>query len=175
MATSMGIKLFGTITRPQNWVLLLIVIICTFHHWWSSGAFFLKCCPHWSFLILQSGNFSSFLHSREGVMQWEPLAMFADGIGIIPLIKQLKEGFTYFNQTWWYVDDSSALDMFAKVELYYNSLKRFCLICGYYPKPYKRVLIVYLDNLEPIKCIGFSHRFKVCTGARYLGVFIGYY
>ena len=44
---------------------------------------------------------------------------------------------------------------------------------GYYLKPSKSVLIVRLENLEAVKVFGARHGFKVRTGARYLGGYIG--
>ena len=43
----------------------------------------------------------------------------------------------------------------------------------FYTKPSKSVLIVHLNNTEAGKLIGLRHVFKVCTGARYLGRYIG--
>ena len=33
---------------------------------------------------------------------------------------------------------------------------------------------MYPDNIEAVKLFGLRHRFKVCTGGRYFGAFIGY-
>ena len=44
---------------------------------------------------------------------------------------------------------------------------------GYHPESTKSVLIVRRENIEAEKVFGRRHRFKVCTGARYLGVYIG--
>ena len=44
---------------------------------------------------------------------------------------------------------------------------------GYHPKPTKSVLIVRPENLAAGKLFGRRHRFNVCTGARYLGGYIG--
>ena len=44
------------------------------------------------------------------------------GIGIHPLIKQMKAEFTDITQPW-YTDDAGALGMFANVEFYFILLK----------------------------------------------------
>ena len=62
--------------------------------------------------------------------------MVAYGIGIIPLIKHLKEEFPYFTQNW-YTDYDDALGTFANTKLYFNAIKRFVLGLGYYPEPSK--------------------------------------
>ena len=63
--------------------------------------------------------------------------------------------------------------MFARIETYFNLLTHQGLGCGYYPKPYKSVLIIYPDNIEAGKEFGAHHGFKVFTGARDLGFYIG--
>ena len=59
---------------------------------WPSGAqFFFSCYRHWSSLVLRNGNWTeSVIHSREGVTQGGALSIIAYGIGILPLIKNLK-------------------------------------------------------------------------------------
>ena len=94
------------------------------------------------------------------------------GIGIPPLTKNLKAEFTDVTKTW-YADNADALGMFSRVKLYFNSLQRFSLGRGYYPKLSKIVLIVHTVNLKSGKRFGLCHGFKVCTGARYLGFLSG--
>ena len=60
--------------------------------------------------------------------------MVAYDIGIIPLIKLLKEKFPDVTKPW-YADNTGALGMFAKIKLYFNFLKRFRPGRGYLPKP----------------------------------------
>ena len=52
----------------------------------------------------------------EGVTQGEPLAMFAYGVGIIPLNKLLKAEFPDITQPC-YADDAGALGMFRKSQV----------------------------------------------------------
>ena len=63
--------------------------------------------------------------------------------------------------------------MFARLETYFDLLTRQVPGQGYYPKPFKSVLIVRPYNIEAGKVFGERHGFKVCTGARYLGGYIG--
>ena len=56
-----------------------IKMLWTVCHLWLSGALFvLNCYTHWSLVFLRKGNVTfSFMHSREGVTQGDPLAMIA--------------------------------------------------------------------------------------------------
>ena len=104
--------------------------------------------------------------------QGDSLDMFAYGIGVTLLIKRLEAEFTDIAQPR-YADDTGAIDMFKNIGFYFNLLKRFGLCCEYCPKPPKIVLIVQPNNLESRKRYVLIHGFKVCTGARYLGGYIG--
>ena len=63
--------------------------------------------------------------------------------------------------------------MFARLETYFYSLTRQVSGRGYHPKPTKSVLIVCPDNIEAGKVFGARHGFRVFTGPRYLGGYIG--
>ena len=98
--------------------------------------------------------------------------MFTYGICVLPLIKRLKAEFTDVTQHW-YADDASALGTLTTVELYFNLIKRFSLGSGSYPEPYKSVLIINPSNIYFGKRFVLRHRFKVCTGTRSFGGFLG--
>ena len=104
--------------------------------------------------------------------QGVPLSIVAYGIVVLPLIKRLKAAYAGVTEPW-YADGTGALGKFYNIGLYFNSLKRFGLGHGYYPKPLKRFLILHPDNLASGKGFGLRHGFKVFTGAHYLGSFIG--
>ena len=76
----------------------------------------------------------SFLHIRKGVTQGVPLAMVAYDIGILPLVKKLKEEFTDITQPW-FADNYGALGKFSRFRSYSNVLKQFGSGLGCYPKP----------------------------------------
>ena len=82
--------------------------------------------------------------------QGNPLAMIAYGIGILPLIKNLKQEIPDVTQCW-YSDNAGPLGMFARIKRYFNSLTRQVPGRGYFPEPFKSVLIVHLKILEDIK------------------------
>ena len=103
--------------------------------------------------------------------QGDPLSMVTCGIGILPLIKNLKAEFPDATQPW-YTDNDGSLCTFADVYLYCNLLRQFGPGRGYYPRPSKIFLIVHPKNIKPGKIIGLSHGFKACNGDHYLGGFI---
>ena len=138
---------------------------------WRS--FFFNCYRHWSFLVLRNGNWMAiFLHIREGVTQGGPLAMIAYGIRILSLINNTKQEIPHVSHPW-YADDAGALVTFAILWTYFDSLTRQGSRRGYYPEPSKSVLIIRPDNIEAGKLFGSRHGFKVFTGARCLGGYIG--
>ena len=103
---------------------------------------------------MQDGNGTkSILHSRKEVTQGDPLAMIAYGIGILPLIKNLKRAIPDVIQPW-YTDAAGALGTFARLETYFDSLTCQGPGRGYHPKPSKSVLIVRPDHIEAVKVFG---------------------
>ena len=72
---------------------------------------------------------ASFLHSKEGVSQGDPFTMIAYGIGILPLIKNLKWDIPDVIQTS-YADKAGALGTFARIETYFDSLSYQDPGCG---------------------------------------------
>ena len=100
-------------------------------------------------------------------MQGDPLAMFAYGIEIIPIIKHLKSMYPDVTQPW-YADNYGALGMFDHLEKYFEALRRNGPEQGYFPNPTKSILVVHLQKLELGEEFRRRHGFKVCTSAHYL-------
>ena len=57
-----------------------------------------------------------FMHNREGMMQGRPLKIIAYGIGILPLIKNLKQELPKINHPW-YHDNAGALGRFVIIDI----------------------------------------------------------
>ena len=93
-------------------------------------------------------------------------------IGILPLINNIKQEVPDITQIW-YAHDARALGVFAILEIYFDFLTRQGPGRGYQPNPTKSILIVRPENLEARKVFGARHEFRVCTGARYIGGYIG--
>jgi hypothetical protein len=79
---------------------------------------------------------ADFVYSKEGVSQGDPLSMFAYGIGILPLIRQLKVEFPAVEQPW-YADDAGAGGNFAEIRRYFRKLEEIGPNFGYFPEPSK--------------------------------------
>ena len=74
----------------------------------------------------------------------------------------------------WCDEDAGALGWFNNVELYFNLLQCNGPARGYYPDTIRSILIMYTENIKAGKLFGARHGFKVCMGAYYFGVNIGY-
>ena len=103
---------------------------------------------------------ANIIHSREGTVQGDPLVMIAYGIGMLPLIRNLKRAIPDVTQPW-YADDTGDLDTFARIDTYFYLLTRQGLGRGYQPKPSKIVLIVRPKNLKAEKAFNACHGFRV--------------
>ena len=149
-------------------------MLWTVCHLWPSGDCFVSNCYFYHYsLVLRNGDGTvDIIHSREGVTQGEPLYMVAYKIGILMLVKCLK--FTYPEATQpWYADYYGALDLFDNLEQYLNFSKHYGPYQGYYYNPTKSILTLHPNNLKAGKSFFQCHGFKVCTGASYIGGYIG--
>ena len=102
-----------------------LLILCTVCQLWPSGdCFIFNFYCHWSSIVLRNrSGVASFLHSKEGVTQGDPLAMIAYGVGILPLIDNLKQEKPDINQPW-YNDDARSLVTFTIIGNSFNLLTR---------------------------------------------------
>ncbi len=143
------------------------------HEWPAGARFCFNCYKHHAILINRGDNGnSSILASREGVTQGDPLSMFCYGIGILPLIRQLKSEFPKVFQLW-YADDGGTGGNFQSIKALFQRLQEKGPEYGYYPEPTKSILVVSPENAEQAKFEFGDMGFKVVTGNRYLGSFLG--
>ena len=143
-------------------------ILWTVRHLWPHGvSFVFNYYRHWSSLVLRNGNgTASFLHSKEGMTQGDPLVMIAYGIGILPLIKNPKREIPDATQLWYAAADGD-LGTFTRLATYFDSLTRQGPGRGYYPEPPKSVLIVLLSmGIGNPKLLRYSERSKPRTTNR---------
>ena len=73
----------------------------------------------------------------------------------------------------WYADDAGAGGKFDGIRHYFLKLLEIGPKYGYFPEPSKSILVVPGHNLESAKLAFPDFNFKVQTGSRYLGGFIG--
>ena len=140
------------------------------HEWLSGAQFTFNCYRHWDTLVVRDRGDKSvhFLHSKEGVNQVDPLAMIAYGIGVLPLIKELRNAHPQVTQPW-YADDAGAGGTFQQILEHFRDLQARGTAHGYYPEPTKSILVVSPGNVawteEHFRGLGI----RVVTGHRYLG------
>ena len=79
------------------------------HEWPRGAQFTVNCYSHWANLVVcnTKGGLGHLLNSKEDVTQGDPLAMIAYGIGVLPLIRELRYAQPRVTQPW-YTDDAGA-------------------------------------------------------------------
>ena len=94
------------------------------------------------------------------------------GVGVLPLIEDLKR---HVPEVWqpWYADDSGGGGTFAAIRRFFERLCEKGPGRGYFPEPSKSVLVVAAHNVERAKAPFADLNFKVVMGSRYLGGFVG--
>ena len=78
---------------------------------------------------------STYLFSKEGVTQGDPLSMFMYAIGTLPLIHSLNDP-GHWTQLW-YADDASASGALPELRNWFNQLCSYGRSFGYYPETTK--------------------------------------
>ena len=110
--------------------------------------------------------------SKEGVTQGDPLAMICYGLASLPLIRSLKEENASWRQVW-YADDAGIYGKLQDIRRVYLDLATKGPKWGYIPEPSKSILVIREESFESAKNILGDLNFKVQSGARYLGGFVG--
>lgn len=151
-----------------------IVMLWTVRHEWPAGArFAFNCYRHCSILVIRGDiHHCVFLLSQEGVTQGDPLAMILYGLGLLPLIRQLKAEFPDVEQPW-YADDAGAGGTFTSIRAHFKRLQELGPKFGYFPNPSKSIIVVPAHSLARAKAAFADLGFTVKTGSRYLGGFLG--
>ena len=113
-----------------------------------------------------------FFHSKEGVTQGDPLAMIAYGIGVLPLIQDLRRSHPRVTQPW-YAYDAGAGGKLGDIMAHFRDLQLRGPARGYYPEPIKSILVVAKRNVPRAKEYFRGIGIQVVTGSRYLGGLVG--
>ena len=135
--------------------------------------FTFNCYRHWATLVVQdTGNRSGhFLHIKEVVTQGEPLAMIAYGIGVLPLIRDLRGAHHRITQPW-YVYDAGAGGEFHHILAHLRDIQARVPPSGYLPDPTKSILVVAPRNVARAEEFFRGMGLQIVTGSWYLGGFI---
>jgi hypothetical protein len=137
--------------------------------WPRCSRFLFNSYRGYAVLALRGSNV--FLFSKEGCTQGSGCAMQAYAIGILPLVKKLKDPLRWIQN--WYADDGSCLGKFENLIEWLNLLMKEGPRYGYYNELSKMVLIVAPQFAEEAKLTFREYGIQILTGHRLLGGFIG--
>ena len=137
--------------------------------WPRCARFLFNTYRGWSVLVLRGS--STYLYSKEGVTQGDPLSMFMYAIGTLPLIRSLNDP-GHWTQLW-YADDASASGALPKLRNWFNQLCSYGPSFGYYPEPTKSFVVVSERWKSDAAAVFGDLGVQVVTGHRFLGGFIG--
>ena len=98
-------------------------------------------------VICNLGGMGNFLHRKQGVTQGDPLSMILYGIGILPLIRKIREEHPLVTKTW-YANDAGARGSFGDILRQLEDLMERGPSCSYFPDPTKIILVIYGNNVQ---------------------------
>ena len=112
--------------------------------WLRCSRFLFNSYRGWAALVVRGSE--SFLYSKEGVTQRDPLSMFMYAVSFLPLISSLDH--LYQLTQVWYADDASACGNLDSSREWFYILKERGPTFGYFPEPSKSFLVVYDEQLS---------------------------
>ena len=104
-------------------------MLWTIRHRWPSGARFAFNCHHATLVIRTEEGTAIFVFSEEGVTQGGPLSMNVYGIGMLPLVLELKRLIAEVRQPW-FADDSGDAGTFAGIRRFFEKLQELGSLVG---------------------------------------------
>ena len=120
-------------------------------------------------MVRDNGDVSGHvLHSKEGVTQGDTLDMIAYGIGVLPVIRELRVSHPRVTKPS-YADDAGAGRKFVHILVHLWDIQARVPERGYYPEPTKIILVVALWNVAQAEEFFQGMAIQVVTGHRYLG------
>ena len=123
----------------------------------------------YAFLFVCGSNLK--LLSKEGVTQGDPLAMLVYGLGLLPLIRILKEPAKWKQN--FYADDGACCGPLLMLKEWLGKLMSLGPKFGYFPEPDKSFLVVHPDYIDTAREIFKDLKLNIVSGKRFLGGFIG--
>jgi len=153
--------------------------------WTRCSRFLFNTYQGYAVLIIRGAK--TYILSKEGVTQGDPLGMMFYAIALLPLTRKLKNGSAFLktvfdraelNNTsaWtqnWYADDSSCQSDLESILVWLQLLVKEGPKYGYYPSPEKSYLVVHPNFVERAQTLFADFKVNVVTGFRFLGGFIG--
>ena len=113
-----------------------------------------------------------FLHRKEGLTQGDPLAIITYIIGVLPIIRELRDADPRVTQPW-YLDDAGGGGKFRHILEHFQDLQARGTPMSYFLGPTKSILVVAPWNMarveELFRCMGM----KIVTGSWHLGGIVG--
>ena len=106
--------------------------------WPHCSRFLFNTYRGWAVLFVRGST--EYLYSREGVTQGDPLSMILYAIGILPLIRSLKDP-SRWTQVW-YADDASACGELSNIHEWFDLLLHHGPLYGYFPNPSKCCVVI---------------------------------
>ena len=119
----------------------------------------------WSPLIVRGSD--NIIYSREGVVQGDPLSMFAYSVATIPLIRQLEAPVMW--RQLWFADDSTVVGDVSVIKNWFDRLLSVGPLFGYFPEPSKSSLIVKDTTLPSAEQSFNGSGVSIVLCGRYLG------
>ena len=138
--------------------------------WPRCSRFIFNTYRGWAPLVVRSA--SSFLYSKEGVTQGDPLSMFIYAIGVLPLIKEVGHPSRGGTQVWYAYGTSACADLEALKD-WLTRLLTEGPVYGYSPKPSKSYIVVNVRSVERANTIFGPLGVNVVTSHRFLGGVVG--
>ena len=98
--------------------------------------------------------------------------MIEYGIGVLPLIQELRDAHPRVNQPW-YTDDVGEGGNFGKILSHFKDLQVWGPPQGYFQETTNSILILSPRNVAKVEELFWGMVLKVVTGSLYIGCFIG--
>ena len=135
-----------------------------------------QLCPALSTILKNTDGFSlnlfvggTILKSTEGTTQGDPMATAMYAIGILPLIRHLREA---QSEQVWFADDSSPADKLMRVKKWWDILTTIGPSYGYFPNAIR--ILVKEGHISEAQSLFNGSNVNVTTeGRRLLGAAIG--
>ena len=114
----------------------------------SGTQFTFHCYRHWATMVVRNMYGSGhFLNRKEGVTKGDTLSIITYGIGILPLIRDLRTAHLHIMQRW-YAGDACVGGTFDALQEHIRDFLVRVIPWGYFPEPTKSILVVSLRNVR---------------------------